>query len=418
MRIVCLITAVCWLACTSPALAGERLSIDGYVKSFGIYYHFVDPTGGPGELSDEVANNNRIRIETRYVPATWLSFDCAYDVSVRFQNSVLFEAKPLAFSAPGTPYRYDDLKNRITPDNVDSNTSSAIFQNLDRLQATARIRHFDLIVGRQAIAWGSAHAVNPTDIISPFLYTEIDTEDRVGVDAARLRASMGSLAEVDAGCVAGKDLEWKHSAAFLRGRFSIAKSDASLIGMIFRENALLGIDITRPLGGAGVWVEAAFVGTDADSSSNYVRLSAGTDYHFSVGNGLYGFLEYHFNGAGSTSASEYVINARSNPAAYIDGAVYLLGRHYLIPGASYQAGPLTTLFAEMLLNLSDGSVLFAPYLEYNMTENTYVSIGAYGRIGKGPRATTGNPSTIDGIALRSEFGSYPGQLFVFLRYYF
>jgi len=87
-----------------------------------------------------------------------------------------------------------------------------VLQNLDRLYATVAAPHFDLYVGRQAIAWGSARAVNPTDIIAPFLYTEIDTEDRVGVDAARLRIPAGALGEIDAAYVGGEDLEWGQSA--------------------------------------------------------------------------------------------------------------------------------------------------------------------------------------------------------------
>jgi hypothetical protein len=167
-----------------------------------------------------------------------------------------------------------------------------------------RAPRFDLFVGRQAIAWGSAKAINPSDIIAPFLYTEIDTEDRVGVDAARLRMAAGSLGEVDLGYVAGDDFKWEESAAFARGKFYAGKTDFALIAMVFRENAMASADVTRAVGGAGTWCEAAYVWAGpldarADSTSNndYLRLSAGADYNFA--SGIYTFLEYHYNGAGA-----------------------------------------------------------------------------------------------------------------------
>jgi hypothetical protein len=238
---------------------------------------------------------------------------------------------------------------------------------------------------------------------------------------------------VDLGYVAGKNFEWKESAAFARGKFYTFETDVALIAMVFRENAFAGLDLTRSIGGAGSWLEAAYVWADAfadgDSagtggSKDYLRLSAGADYNF--GAGVYLFLEYHFNGAGTPDPHDYTRNVVSNPAAYADGAVFYFGRQYLIPGVTWQATPLTSIAAQVLANFNDGSFLVAPYIEYNATDNLYLSAGGYLPIGDNPTAIPAPPPAGGGQSgednviplFNSEFGAYPAQYYAFLRYYF
>jgi hypothetical protein len=406
------------LVAASPAQAGDRVSVDGYFKSFIVLFDERDVQGGAdGELL--WANNNRGRLNLAAQLSEWLEFNGSYELSLRIQDDRLFQVRPGVVVQALSIYRVDDLDLRIWPDDPGAGDHVALFQNLDRVYFTASATHFDLVVGRQAIAWGSAHAINPTDIIAPFLYTEIDTEDRIGVDAARLRIATGSLGELDLGYVAGEDFQWAESAAFLRGRFSTLKTDVALLFMAFRENALVGLDVARSVGDAGAWCEAGYVwaGVLNDTSSvgngmDYGRVSIGADYNFNIGNGLYAFLEYHYNGAGTGDAHDYLTNVQTNPTAYLDGAVYLLGKQYLIPGVSYQLTPLTLLFGELLVNLSDGSFLVYPYIEYNISENVYLSVGGYAAVGDNPAVLNNQ------VVLNSEFGTYPSQLFAFLRYYF
>jgi len=413
-----------------PCQAVDWLSVDGYLKSFLVGF---DPAEYQNKEEAPPQNftwalNNRVRTNVAVYMADWLDFNASYDLSLRIQDDDLFQDNPLLIFQTFSIYRVDDLNWKIWPDDPGEGDHVAVYQNLDRLFFTVRAPRFDLIVGRQAIAWGSAKAVNPTDIIAPFIYTEIDTEDRIGVDAARLRVPAGSLGEVDVGYVAGEDFKWDESAVFTRGKFYAGKTDFTLIAMAFRENALAGVDVTRAIGGAGAWCEAAYVWAnafddraEADKEMDYLRLSAGADYNFS--SGVYTFVEYHFNGAGSDDPSEYASNIVSNPTAYLDGAVYLFGRHYVIPGVSWQVSPLTTLFVQVLANLSDGSFLMAPYFEYNATDNVYISVGAYAGVGANPNAIVlPSPLANDEFVVipdfNSEFGTYPSQYYAFLRYYF
>ena len=93
----------------------------------------------------------------------------------------------------------------------------------------------------------------------------------------------------------------------------------------------------------------------------------------------------------------------------MDGAVYLLGEHYLAPGISHELTPLVTATAEVLYNLSDASAYLHASIDYSLAENVYLAGGGYIGIGRGPTAAE---------PFRSEFGSYPRMVYTSFRYYF
>ncbi len=413
---------------TAAADAPGRPDITGYGKTHTVAYDRPDVSGGNPLWS----SNNRARVITRLRPAAWLNADLAYDLTIRVQDERLFVPALGSVFADLSAYRVRDLDAFVYPDDAGASKNLAVLQNLDRLSLTFSAPAFDLIVGRQAVAWGSARAVNPTDVFAPYLYNEIDTEDRIGVDAVRLRVPAGSLGEVDVGYVGGEDFEWSRSAVYLRCKLHAAGTDMALLLADFRENALFGVDVTRALGGAGLWLEAAHVFVDglgerswADERADYLRVSVGADYNFA--RGIYTFLEYHFNDAGAKDPENYL--TRALMPAYREGAVYLLGRHYVVPGVSFQPTPLVSVFGQVLFNITDLSALLAPMVDYNLMENLYLSAGAFAGLGK--RSDTvlastyfgpGNPYAGSGnltIPLyRSEFGAYPGIYYVSLRFYY
>jgi hypothetical protein len=395
--------------------------LGGYLKNFSIVYslpntraHFF--SASPSTLGSV---SNRLRLDAAYDVIPWMNIDLSYNLVPRIQDPLLFAQDLFAFSINPFGYRFDDLDEYLYPDERDDISSFAVFQNLDRALLSFRLPDADVYVGRQAIAWGSAHVVNPTDVIAPFAYTELDTENRIGVDAVRIRIPLGFMGEIDAGYVAGSDFDLRESAVFLRGKYYVARADVSAMAINFQQNLLIGFDIARAIGGAGFWFEGAWVGVDAftnngnGSGDNYVRVSTGADYSFS--SKTYAFVEYHFNQAGSNDAAEYI--GALSTTAYREGTVYLLGEHYLIPSISYQFTPLITGTAELITNLGDPSVSLTPYLDYNVAQNVYLAVGAYLGIGKGPRVNlTGG--LIPRAELQSEFGAYPDFYYLSFRVYF
>ena len=384
------------------------LQISGYYKNFS--------TGLGSPLPDAPiigAVNNHLRLNCAYALISGLSFDLSYNLAPRIQDPSLFSESPIAATTDSLRYRVVDFESSIYPGENDPVGSFGIFQNLDRASIVYSANFADITIGRQAIAWGSARVINPTDVIAPYTYGELDTEDRIGVDAIRVQIPIGVLGEFDTGYVFGEDFAVEKSAFFLRSQLNALETDFSIALLGFREHLMTGFDIARGIGGAGFWLEAAYVYANAFDSENgeaenYLRASIGLDYSF--GGVAYGFIEYHFSGVGAGEPKDYLANLTQ--PAYSDGGVYLMGRHYFVPGLSCQITPLISLSGVLLLNTSDPSVFPSLQIEYNFAQDIYLSAGGFIGIGKRPETED------DETQFRSEFGGYPTLLFSSFRIYF
>ncbi len=396
-------------------------SISAYYKNFSVIlkppqFHSTAPLPQQTDLGSVY---NRFRIKMNSHLADWASLSLEYDIFLRIQDPLLFKEEFFITAVNPFNYRYADLEKRLYPASAEKVGSVALFQNLDRLFIYLRVGRFDINIGRQAIAWGTARVINPTDIIAPFTYDELDKEERIGVDAIRLRTPWGALGEFDTGFIFGKDGKLENSAYYLRAKTYQFNADISGLVIGFRENLLLGVNLARAIGEAGSWVEAAYVFANKfrhsrwNDPENYFRLSLGMDYNLT--STVYGFLEYHYNGAGESHPDRYL--SLLDRVAYEDGATYLLGKHYLIPGVLVQISPLWMLTAQTLFNLTDWSVYFGGDLEYNVAENIYLQIGAFLPLGNAPELWwSADNSRL--FKLNSEFGSYPDMLYTAFRVYF
>lgn len=345
---------------------------------------------------DGVAST-RVRLRLRWRPAAGVSSEFAYGVSPRVQSALLTD-DITDTRAGGATYRALDARETLYPRPGTATGTLAITQNIDRAWVEWSAGAADISVGRQTVAFGSGRVVNPTDVLAPYAYTALDKEERVGVDAARVRYALGAFSEMDAGVAFGDDFGRDASAYFLRGQTYAAQTDVSLLAMRFRRHALVGVDLARPIGGAGTWVEAAYTFTRGPEAADYYRVSAGVDY--APVPVVYTFAEYHLNGAGASDSDEYETVA-SGPA-YTDGGTYLLGRNYVAVGASLQASALLAGGAQLLVNVSDSSALLAPNVEYSFAQDVYLSAGAFVVVGPGS----------------SEFAAYADTVYSTVRLYF
>jgi hypothetical protein len=391
-RSIFVLVLACLLQGTVHAEEKRTVTLGGHIRNFATLVDF------DGDATAEALSLLRLRL--LWEPSPTASGELAYELTPRLRETNGPAVSALVPVPPLFSYRAVDLEDAF----YEESENFSIAQNLDRAMITLRSASLDFFAGRQPIAFGSARAVNPTDVIVPFAFNTLAKEERAGVDALRAKLPFGQLGELDAGVVSGDDFEPKESAAFVRLKSYVLRTDASAMTMAFRENLLLGIDLARSIGGAGAWFEAAYVFTEEGSDENYLRLSAGADYSLTAK--LYGYVEYHFNGAGAGRPEEY-FNVITE-TAYADGAVYLLGRHYLAPGFTYELMPLLVLSAQALVNLEDGSLLPSPVLEYSAADDVTMKLGAFLGVGSGP----------DGNVPRSEFGLYPDLYFASLNIYF
>ena len=235
-------------------IANAEFRVGGYYKNFSTVFNSPLPDA---PITGVVVN--RLRLNLSYAPADILSFALAYDFTPRVQDSLLFSQSPFAVGVASSGYRVADLKSPIYPSEDDPVGSVGVYHNLDRASVQFSTDFADISVGRDAIAWGSARIINPTDVIAPYTYDQLDTEDRVGVDAIRVRIPVGVMGEVDTGYIFGNNFNFGKSAVFLRSQLNAAETDFSVLLLEFQKNLLVGLDITRGIGGAGSWLEMAYV---------------------------------------------------------------------------------------------------------------------------------------------------------------
>lgn len=398
---------ICFLIFIGVRNAHTEFQYGGYYNNF---FTVIDSPPANTPMMGVVVN--RLRLNLSYAPTDAFSFAIAYDINPRIQDPSLFTENPLAVGITSSKYRVTDFDSRLYPIDNEQLGSVGIYHNLDRISVQFSTGFADMSIGRDAIAWGSARIINPTDVIAPFSYDQLDTEDRVGVDAVRVRIPIGVLGEVDTGYIFGTNFDFNKSAIFFRTQLNFAETDYTFLLLEIQRDLLLGFDVTRGVGGAGFWLETAYVlvapfGDDVDSADNYIRSSVGMDYSF--GGETYVFMEYHYNGAGSDKPEQF-LNNLSKPA-YKRGGVYLLSVHYLAPGLTHQLTPLTSISGQMLFNLTDLSTWIAPQFAYNIAEDIHLSVGGFISLGK-------QPKNDDLTQFESEFGSYPNLFFTSFRVYY
>jgi len=372
-----------------------EIKAGGYIRNFFIL----------NELKQDTAFDAvfHLRLRLNIIPAESSFFEIAYELFPRFRDK---DISSIPLPGPALlSYRVFDLDEEIYPDDKDSGDDFMLMQNLDRLLLTMSTSSMDISAGRQPIAFGSAHVINPTDIIAPFTYDTIAKEELVGVDLVRVKTPLSEMGELDMGVVFGDDFKPEKSAAFIRMKTYQLQTDISFMAMAFRENILFGIDLARSIAGAGAWLEAAQTLAEGASGENYFRLSVGADYRFT--DGLYTYIEYHYSGAGTGSPENYFDAIAET--AFTDGAVYLFGRHYVVPGLIYEITPLLIFNARALINVEDRSVLGSTGFEYNLVADVYVNIGTC--VGLGDESS--DPSRPE-----NEFGLYPDVYYTSVNIYF
>ena len=378
-----------------------QINFSGYLKNYTVIQDAIE--NGPLQLdrSYRMQNSGRFMLDAFNGNQVWqLHYEVGLDSTSELQRIGESFLTPARQS-----YRLTDLGSTIGP----SGKKNIVPQNLDRFNVQFQLESGDLTIGRQAITFGSARIINPTDVFLPFDVRTLNTEYRIGIDAVRFQKPMGQLGEIDMGVILGADGKPENSAVFFQLLTNVSGSDYQFTAMRFAEQNLIGAGIQSALGVLGFWLEAAYVSGDED----YTRASIGVDYAFNER--IFGMIEYHHNGAGSSNPHNYL--EKLDDSAYTAGGVFLLGKNYLIPVISWQQSTLLTLSLQSLANLDDGSMFLSMNAEYSLSDNWYMGLGYYHFIGEDFNFSNEIPN--DALfEFGSEYGSNPDSIFVSLRYYF
>ncbi len=285
---------------------------------------------------------------------------------------------------------------------------------VDRLNVYGELGDTHWSVGRQAVGFGRISLFSPLDIIAPFPPDALDVDVRPGVDAVRLTHYFGMAGQL--GGIAVFSEENNKNSYLLTFSENLLGVDVLAIGGVLRDRSLFGIGVAGEVGKLGLKAEiSCYEGVDVgqphgDRDDDFQIGAVEGWYRFE--NGLILLGEYLFNGIGSNTSSEYPLVATTAPIE--EGLSFLLGRHYLLLGPSYQFHPLVTANGLVILNLKDHSSMIRPQMAISLADNLQLDLFYTLTLGK---KTELDPYTQIPI-VRSEFGSMGDSVGLLLRWYF
>lgn len=375
--------ASAWLALAVLAvmsgrvMAGEIIAFKGYYKNLLVYSRTAFPLGETYTL-----DFNRLRLETRGRPLDWLGFEVQYDHEA-FLGSYLDTAQFAQLKAAPL-VTYWDLED----DYLDRGSAYAR-QRLYRGFITLEAPLADVRIGRQRIAWGSGRFWNPTDLFNPYNPTQLERDERIGVDAVLVEKNLDALSRLSLAYAPQRDAA--HSRA-LRYRTNLVNTDLGVMAGEFRGDRVVGVEFAGRLSEASLYGEAAY--THPNTGPAFTRAVFGSEYAF-VNTLTVGF-ELYWNGAGTADEARYDI------ARLYAGAIQNVARRYVGGHLKYEITPLLRSDNYVIVNLDDGSRFVAPGLVYSLATNWDVSVGVQSFGGAGA----------------SEYGRFHDLYYVYLQWFF
>jgi hypothetical protein len=369
--------------------AGTRLLVGGYLASlFGAYRYFPE-LGMP----DEVVGIDQEHLKLELVAQIREGWDLALTYDNYARVGPLSSASREYFRSRA-PDRFLDLERSY----LDSRDMVA-FHELDRLYCAFVEERVQCVIGRQAISWGRGRVWSPTDLFISLVPTEMQRDEKPGVDALRVQLPFGKAARLDMVCSPGREQRWTSWGA--RASWRLGRTAVSGMAGSFRTDHVLGLDAARSIGHAQVFLDAAY--TWPQDSAAFWRGVLGAEWGLASVGSL--TCELYYNGFGSDDPADYLELAQS-PRFQL-GEVANLGRHMAAVLAEFYPSYTGTIYLRVLGNVDDRSVLVNPWASWQLGDYLLLRAGGYISAGRRPAEE-----------LRSEFGSYPDFYYAELRLQF
>jgi len=339
---------------TADSGSGGTIKVSGYFKNFLASSRTL-ALYPPQE--NYWVDFNRLRLEFKGDITDTTRFDVQYDNEFSFGDYLKTNQFVAQKNLPSDNYF------SLYQTYVDNNSVYAR-HGLYRAYVDTSFDKVDLRTGRQRIAWGSGLFWSPVDIINPFDPTQIEREERTGVDAILADWNYGELSRLSV-VYAAHNAPVRATSA-IRWRSNFSGFDIGLTGGHFRNDDMVGLDFAgqwHSIGLRGEWTQ-----TSSPVDSTFQRAVLSADY--TAPNSLSLFVEFYYNGQG-----------RSDPASYqftrlFTGEIQSLAQRYLGVMAGYDFTPLVKWKNYYIHNFDDGSEFLYSRLVYSSSENAEWSAGA------------------------------------------
>lgn len=292
-------------------------------------------------------------------------------------------------------------------------TTAADYLSVERLHVDFNLPSLDLVIGRQAVRWGSGLVFHPTDIYAEVLATEPWREPK-GVNAVKATVPIGPHQVVGA-LVLDDDLSGIFPtdgepftgvpvSAAVRATANVLQSDLSAVSKVSSDGSwFAGWDV-RGTTVVGWWDEGGYR-SDTKSVENVV----GVDYSLPVLQNLYFAAEYRFDGSGSDpldydwaarlggggsgsvnfdcpegtdGGDSYITIDPDITAAGETEPRFTLGRHFVDGVVRLAVNNDVTLQSSVIFNLADGTGLVVPDFAFNVGPRVALHVGGQVPFGK------------------------------------
>lgn len=291
--------------------------------------------------------------------------------------------------------------------------SAELRTRLERLDVRWSVARFDLDAGRQPLSLGTSHFIGILDVVAPFAPGDLEATYKPGVDAVRLRHSVGMTGEAELIAVASKP--WSSGALLGRFRSSVKGIDVEFVGGRFRKRGFGGVGWEGGVGDYGVWGELALF----ERRKNVETVWGGwSEAAFSCIAGIDFDLPADFKVGGAFMYQDFGVRHPEdlavvyNDAPFREGWAFLASAGYGLLTVHRRMHPLVEADLAGIFNLVDGSTLWQPRLTVSVGDNADITF--YGWLGTGSK----NTYAFTELTTRSEFGSLPDGGGFYARWFF
>ena len=334
------------------------------------YLYSFSSTGYFENNIDIISKNN-----INYFGYSKIRYDVFKNISDDFSFNMAFIAKN------NYGKKYFNINDLIpgNSDDIFNNYNSVINDSIfcDQLYFTYKYSNFKLLIGRQPLYFGTGYIWNPVNNIS-YKNTIDPSYDVLALNAVRLHyfSPYGDYDFILIPEDNGKEVSFYSSLGTTLLNQSVrVYASRFLSSNINLENETLdcienGIGFSQSgtvLFGIAMWTELY---SYLDSKMNDWMI--GFDYTFD--SGIYMMLErYHqdvIHGFSSTYQSETILN-------YLAGNIRSIGSDYSFISFGISMDNYTRLSLQSIYNLSDGSNILFPHLDYSLMDDVDLSLSLY-----------------------------------------
>ena len=357
VRAACTVVALAALSGTS---LGQPLPLSGYVQTVPL----------AGAAGGGVSDFNRFRVSTEPAAGPF-RVEAAYEHVLTLRRVGALPGLTLG-AVPGGG-EWLDLQWTLVE------REHAVWQHrFDRLSVGWEpSERLEITAGRQAVSWGTALFLTPSDPFTPFSPVDPFREFRAGVDAVRARFYPGPFSEVDVVVRPTRSPAGEEWTALARGLTTVSNWEISGWGGTLYGDAAGAVGAAGALGGWAVRGEGVLRRLD---HALVFRGTLGLDRLLQVGgNDLMLLVEYQRDGLGTADPEQYPDLLQSD--TFLRGEQQVLGRDEAVVQASYQLHPLWSVAGLWLRNLNDRSAILGPSVAYSAGNDASIAAGAFFGIG-------------------------------------